>query len=216
MLLVVLGVAVVATTVYGFAVTHQDTTAPAGTTTPPPSPTAAAPTASDRTPAIGVEDIAIVPATADPRAFARSVAKMVFAWDTTSGLAPGDYMVPVIEVADPTGVETPGLVADLSGYLPSAAAWEHLRQYATRQWLDVADVAVPARWGEVVAHAPEGSFAPGTTALTVSGVRHRSEVWDSRPISSTHEVAMTVFMVCAPSYPDCRLLRLSQLDRPLR
>ncbi|TRW47422.1 hypothetical protein [Georgenia yuyongxinii] len=217
-LLVLLAAAVVATTVYGSAATHQDTAAPAATPTPSPSPAAAASTAPGPTGSGRVADgeVTTVPATTDPQAFARSAAEAVFAWDTTSGLAPGDYIAQLIEVADPTGVETPGLVADLSGYMPSVAAWEHLRQYATRQWLDVSDVAIPERWGEVVAQAPQGSLAPGTTALTVTGVRHRAGLWDSRPIASEHEVAITAFVVCAPTYPECRLLRLSQLDKPLR
>jgi len=56
---------------------------------------------------------------------------------------------------------------------------------------------------------------PGTTAFTITGVRHRSGVWEGTPVTSEHDVAFTVFVVCAPSYPACHLLRLSRLDEPL-
>ncbi|WP_262852275.1 ParB N-terminal domain-containing protein [Mumia quercus] len=35
------------------------------------------------------------------------------------------------------------------------------------------------------------------------------------PVASEHTVAFTVFIVCGPSYPECHLLRLSLLDKPL-
>ena len=64
--------------------------------------------------------------------------------------------------------------------------------------------------------ANPGQIAPGTTALTIEGTRHRAGVWNGQPVTSEHPVAFTMFMVCAPSYPTCHLLRLSQLDNPLR
>ena len=44
----------------------------------------------------------------------------------------------------------------------------------------------------------------------------RTGVWNGQPVTSEHPVAFTVFVVCAPTYPTCHLLRLSQLDNPLR
>ena len=44
----------------------------------------------------------------------------------------------------------------------------------------------------------------------------RQRVWNGQPVTSQHEVAFTVFVVCAPTYLTCHLLRLSQLDNPLR
>ena len=122
----------------------------------------------------------------------------------------------LVAVADPTGVETPGLVADLSLYLPTVQAWPNLQRYSTRQWLEVSLVEQPSLWPQAVAEAPSGSLAPGTTAYTITGVRHRAGVWEGRPVTSEHDVAFTVFMVCRPSYDACRLLRLSRLDEPLK
>ncbi|MFH5824720.1 hypothetical protein [Georgenia sp. AZ-5] len=224
LLVLVLIASVVAMTVYGVVLTHRSGSPAGGAPVTADAPSAAAPAGSvPATPIPTTQevqadevDVVTVPATSDPHKFATSVAEAVFFWDTTNGLPPGGYTARLIEVADPTGVETPGLVADLAYYLPTPSAWEHLRRFATRQWLDVTHVAVPKQWAQAVALAPEGSLAPGTTALTVTGVRHRAGLWDNQPTTSEHEVAFTVFVVCAPTYPDCRLLRLSQLDDPLR
>jgi hypothetical protein len=56
---------------------------------------------------------------------------------------------------------------------------------------------------------------PGTTGLTIRGIRHRTGVWEGEPVASEHDVAFTVFIVCGPSYSECHLLRLSMLDKPL-
>ena len=40
-------------------------------------------------------------------------------------------------------------------------------------------------------------------------------MWEGEPVASEHDVAFTVFIVCGPSYPECHLLRLSMLDKPL-
>lgn len=55
----------------------------------------------------------------------------------------------------------------------------------------------------------------GTTAYTITGTRHRAGVWDGRRVTTTGRVSFTVFETCQPTYPTCRLLRLSQLDNPL-
>ncbi|GAB2473331.1 hypothetical protein [Xylanimonas ulmi] len=118
-------------------------------------------------------------------------------------------------MADPTGVESPGLVSDLTMYLPTDQTWASLRQYRTRQWIEITSVVVPTLWAQAVAESGEG-FAPGTTAYTVTGVRHRTGVDDGEPVHVQFDVAFTVFAVCEPTYPQCYLLRISQLDNPLR
>ena len=50
----------------------------------------------------------------------------------------------------------------------------------------------------------------------IEGTRHRTGTWSGEPVTSAHPVAFTVFVVCAPTYDTCYLLRLSQLDNPLR
>jgi hypothetical protein len=151
----------------------------------------------------------------DPAEFARLVATMLFEWDTAGGHGVEEYVARLIELADPTGEETPGLVADLTGYLPNATTWTQLRHYSTRQWLEIDAVTVPTLWPKAVAQAPDGALLPGSAAYTVTGVRHRTGVWHGEPVTSRHAVTFTVFMVCGPSYDACHLLRLSRLDEPL-
>jgi hypothetical protein len=160
-------------------------------------------------------ELAAALVTDDPAEFASVVAAAIFDWETTSGNGVEEYVARLIDIADPTGEETPGLVADLAGYLPTATAWGDLRTYSTRQWLEVDSVQVPSLWPQALAQAPEGALLPGSAAYTVSGVRHRAGVWQGETVASEHEVAFTVFMVCRPSYDRCHLLRLSRLDEPL-
>ena len=160
-------------------------------------------------------ELAAALATDDPADFARVVAAAIFDWETTSRHGIEEYVARLVAIADPTGEETPGLVADLAGYLPTATAWADLRTYSTRQWLEVDSVQVPSLWPQALAQAPEGAMLPGSAAYTVTGVRHRAGVWQGDEVASEHEVAFTVFMVCGPSYNQCNLLRLSRLDEPL-
>ena len=81
-------------------------------------------------------------------------------------------------------------------------------------WLAVASLFLGP--GEALAQAPEGQLAPGTVAYTIEGTRHRTGTWNGEPVDSAHKVEFTVFVVCAPTYDTCHLLRLSQLDNPLR
>ena len=153
--------------------------------------------------------------TDDPESFARLVAQAIFDWDTAVAVPLADYTSRLVTVADPTGESSPGLVADVAAYLPTETAWAELRSYSTRQWLTVETVEVPSLWSQAEAEAGSDGLLPGTTAYTINGVRHRSGVWEGDPAASEHDVAFTVFIVCAPSYPDCHLLRLSRLDDPL-
>lgn len=152
--------------------------------------------------------------TSDPETFARQVAEAIFAWDTATLVSRTNHIEQLVEVADPTGESTPGLVSDLHNYLPTQDAWTELTKYETRQWLTVDSVTTPTKWAEAEAQAGD-ELLPGTTALTIHGTRHRSGIWEGEPVSSEHDVAFTVFLVCAPAYPECHLLRLSMLDKPL-
>jgi hypothetical protein len=155
-----------------------------------------------------------VPPTSDPEEFATLVSLALFTWDTTA-TDPGEVRGRLLAVADPTGEESPGLLADLDSYLPDAAAWTHLAQYSTRQWIEITTAEVPAAWTAALDATPASDVAPGTAAVTVTGTRHRAGVWEGDEVTSRHNVAFTVFVVCAPSYPTCHLLRLSELDNPL-
>ena len=159
-------------------------------------------------------DLPPLPPNDDPETFARLVAEGIFAWDTATLITRTDHVEQLVAVADPTGESTPGLVADLGNYLPTQDAWVELAQYETRQWLSIGSVTTPSKWAEAEAQAGD-ELLPGTTAFTIHGARHRSGFWEGDPVASEHDVAFTVFIVCGPSYPECHLLRLSILDKPL-
>ena len=156
-----------------------------------------------------------LPVTNDPEAYVRAVAEVLFTWDTFTLLAPVDHRGVLIEDADPTGTETPGLITDLDGYFPSASTWRDLAEYRTNQRIDIDRVFVPEQWAEAVA-ASGGQIVEGTHAYTVEGTRHRVGVWYDEPVTSAHSVAFTVFVSCEPMFERCHLLRLSELDNPLR
>ena len=151
----------------------------------------------------------------DAEAFADAVARALFDWDTAAPAPLRSYVDQVLAVADPTAAESPGLIADVSAYLPTDEAWAYLKQYYTRQWIEIESITVPDLWPQAVAEVGPDGFAPGTTAYTIEGVRHRSGVWEGEDVSSDHDVAFTAFMVCRPTYRSCHLLRLSRLDEPL-
>lgn len=157
----------------------------------------------------------------DPDDFARNVAEALFAWDTGSGLMPLDYTSVILAVGDPSGTEQAGLAADIAGYLPTREAWIELRKYATTQHLTIDNSFVPEAWGQAVEQAQPGQLPAGATAITIEGTRHREGVWNGEPVTSEHPVSFTVFLACPPPAPEfrtglCHVLRLSQLDNPLR
>ena len=148
-------------------------------------------------------------------AFTKAVAHALFDWDTSTPIPLSQYAGRMLTVADPTGSESAGLVRDLAAYLPTADAWAQLKRYYTRQWIEIRSIQVPGRWAQAEAEAGPDGFAPGTTAYTVRGTRHRAGVWEGEDVVSTHDLSFTAFVVCAPTYPTCRLLRLSRLNDPL-
>lgn len=158
----------------------------------------------------------VVRASADPETLARNVATALFEWDTGSGFMPLDYTSVILAVGDPSGAEQAGLASDIATYLPSREAWIDLRQYATTQHLTIDNIYVPDAWETALAQAQPGQLAEGTVAYTIEGTRHREGLWNDEHVTSEHKVAFTVFVVCAPTYDTCHLLRLSQLDNPLR
>lgn len=155
-----------------------------------------------------------------PEVFARSVATALFAWETTSGFEPSDYAQVIADVAAASEVDA--LVGDVRSYLPTSEAWAQLRQYATRQWLTIDRAFVPDAWAAAVEQAAPGQMPVGSAAVTISGTRHRAGIWGTDPVEASRPVSFTVFVVCMPPIPGrggpglCELLRLSELDNPLR
>jgi hypothetical protein len=152
----------------------------------------------------------------DGMQFARAVASALFDWDTTTTTGPDQILGALVEVGDPSGQDVPGLAADVRRYLPTADQWAQLRQYATRQQLEVTDARVPDSWAAILADTGNG-LADGTLAVTIDGTRVRDGSWFGEATTSRAAVAFTVFALCPPATDDgCRLLRLSGLDTPLR
>src|SRR5690606_13829384 len=159
-------------------------------------------------------------------------------WDTTGPHTLADHKGRLLVVADPSGVESPGLVADLGAYLPPAQAREFLAQYETRQWIEVTDAPAPGQWQDAVTApesgiaeatparvprqwhdavtAAESGIARGRAAVPVSGMRHRAGTWEGREVADKFDTAFTAILVCGPTCPQCYLLRLPRLDEPLR
>jgi len=202
--------------VYGLLAGRPKPDTPGGDSGTRPGPVVTSPGEPGPTGTPTLPALPEVEASDDPETFAGNVAEALFAWDTGSGLMPLDYSSVILAVGDPSGAEQAGLASDVAAYLPSREAWLELRQYTTAQHLTIEDAYVPEAWGEAVEQAQPGQLAPGTIAYTIEGTRHRTGVWNDEQVASEHAVAFTVFIVCAPTYDTCHLLRLSQLDNPLR
>ena len=177
-------------------------------TTPVSAPNLPTPAPSGSTPP------AIV-STTDAETFARGAAEALITWETTE-FEMTDYAQVIVDAGDPSGFETAALASDVRSYLPTTDAWAQLRAYATRQWLTIDDVFVPASWDTALEQATEGDILPGTIAYTVSGTRHRAGVVGTAAQETSRPIAFTLFIACEPSFDECHLLRLSAVDNPLR
>lgn len=97
---------------------------------PPPGELEAIP--AEATPVVTLKDRAL-PHTNDPIAYSRAVASSLFDWDTSLGFLPTDYTAAVLPDADPSGKETPGLIADVATYLPTVDQWLDLGAMEVRR-----------------------------------------------------------------------------------
>lgn len=176
----------------------------------PPAPVAPSPPDTSR------PDVPRIVPTNDPELFAHRVATALFTWDTGAGLAPLDYTSAILEVGDPSGYEQAGLASDIASYMPTREAWVKLREYATTQRIEIDTVVVPDAWADAAAQARPGQLPPGAIAYTVDGTRHRDGMWNGTAETLSVPVAFTLFMACPPDGDPCYLLRLSQLENPLR
>jgi hypothetical protein len=199
--------------VYGLLRGPADAT---GTTDAPPVAATSTPTDA---PKVGAGPVKVTQL-AKPEEFARAVATALFTWDTTSGYGPADFAQPISDVA--STAEADALASDVRAYLPTTQAWTHLRPYQTRQWLTINTITVPRAWETALAQAAPGQIPAGTTAYTITGTRHRAGTWGTTPTDAKRSVAFTVFVTCTHPVPDrpgavmCSLLRLGELDNPLR
>jgi len=191
---------------YGLIIHPHDQAQPTpATVTSAASPSASTPTLPSGNPT----------SMTDPDTFARWVASALFDWDTAT-MNPATVTDKLMTVADPTGNEAPGLASDIGNYLPDQTTWITLRGYATKQSLQITTVTVPTTWADAKAQATPGELLPGTVAYTISGTRHRDGIWNNQPTTYDAPVTFTEFIACAPSFPECHLLRLSMPDQPLK
>ena len=189
-----------------------------------PSPVVVTPTNDPTTP-VSVPDLptpapsgSTLPAivsTTDAEVFARDAAERLITWDTTE-FEMTDYAEVIVDAGDPSGFETAVLASDARSYFPTTDAWAQLRTYGTRQWLTVDDIFIPASWDDALDQAVEGDLLPGTSAYTISGTRHRAGVVGTDAQETSRPIAFTLFIACEPSFDECHLLRLSEVDNPLR
>lgn len=224
MITIAVVVLVAAVGVYGLFTSsdRHETNQPTKTATSPPgiAPTSTGPSASTAsTPTSSATTSIRLPApvveSSNPATFARSAAMVLFDWDTTVGYQPADIAQAVVVAGDPTGVET-GLASDVRTYLPTNYDWNDLRTYQTKQWLTINRAYVPHGWAAAVAQAQPGQLRPGTVAYTIIGTRHRSGIWLTQPVSTTHPVAFTMIITCRPTFSTCKLLRIGKLNSPLK
>lgn len=195
---------------YGLLLAPRSDPSPGGSSPNDP------PGSSTSTPSPGSSTPPVIRESDDPEVFARSLATALFTWDTATDFGPTDYAQVIVDVGDPSGNETAGLASDVRTYLPTADAWAQLRTMQTRQWLDINEVFVPVEWAAALEQASAGQILPGTVAYTITGVRQREGIRGTDPVTSSHDVAFTVFITCEPTFDTCRVLRLSELDNPLR
>ena len=213
MILLIVSAAVLAVLVgvglYGLLLAPRSDPSPGNTAGDPPGASTSTPSPTSSTPPVVRESD-------DPETFARALATALFTWDTATEFGPTDYAQVIVDVGDPSGNETAGLASDVRTYLPTADAWAQLRTMQTRQWLDINDVFVPNEWATALEQASDGQILPGTVAYTITGVRQREGIHGTEPVTSSHDVAFTVFITCEPTFGTCRALRISELDNPLR
>lgn len=207
----VLALATIGVGVYGLVrgpahpASATGTGSPAGGTGTGPGPVNSSSTPSPAT----------LPQTDDPIVYAKAVASALFDWDTTSGYTPSDYEAPVLADADPSGEETSGLIGDVASYEPTTEQWTQLATMQVAQHLTISSAAVPSQWPQALAQA-HGQLRPGTTAVTITGTRHRTGVWYGDKAATSEPVSFTVFEACTPAFSRCHTLRLSELNDALK
>lgn len=215
-MLCVVAVVVLATIgvgVYGLVRGANHTAAPAhGSAGTGPSGSAGSSDGTSNAP--GGPAPAVLPKTDNPVVYAKAVAAALFDWSTVSGYAPSDYTAPVLADADPSGDELSGLIGDAASYEPTTEQWTQLASMKVVQHLTITSAVVPSLWPQALAEA-HGQLRPGTTAITITGTRHRTGVWYGQAASTSEPVSFTIFEACRPAWPDCHTLRLSQLNDPL-
>lgn len=168
------------------------------TTGKPPSTDPATPTSA--TPTQDLPGMLTIARTADPDAYADSVAALVFSMDPRA-FEPRNYRTILLGEADPMMSNT-GL-ADLESTveerIPDATQWARMR--ANEQWSTWSSTAVwePQTWAEVVT---DGLAEPGWVMRNVTGTQTTSYVDAGEDRTAVSEPTLTIGMRCpAPDAP---------------
>ena len=143
-------------------------------------------------------------------AFAREVTTALLTWDTEAGPSREDAIVSTLDVADPSGLETPGLLADLTNYVPDPVRWQHLTRFGVAQTVTVDTATVPAGWTPI---AERSGLQQGTVAITIHATSRRTGNVEGQPQQTEHPVRFTMFVHCTDD--NCHLLRLSRPGQTL-
>ena len=98
----------------------------------------------------------------------------------------------------------------------TADVWRQLTGHSTSQTITIENATVPAAWEDAVAQDRSATLIDGMTAVTIDATRHRAGGTSEHEMTSDHPVAFTVFLACQPAFDRCHVLRLSELDNPLR
>lgn len=163
----------------------------------------------------GSNTLVPIAVTDDAEDFARSVALALFEWDTMRITAPAKVVEHLMATAEPSGIEAHGLYQDVQSYLPTTSQWRQLRQYETRQQLNIQALFIPESWPAILAD-PANSITEDVTAVTVDGTRIREGGWHGQDTVKEFPVSFTMFLSCPSDGDRCYLLRLSALDLALR
>lgn len=155
---------------------------------------------------------AIEPTACTP-ASAAALALLTLTWNTGTQ-SRLDQIHGVVAHAGTTGDDATGLVQDLDSYLPTNAVWQQLTRYRTRQHATITSLRTPRSWPGILA-ANRSRLGDDIAAFTVHAVRRRDGELDGAPTSASSTVSFTMFVTCPAGTDQYRLLRLSQLDRPL-
>lgn len=150
--------------------------------------------------------------TSNAEMFARSVAQVLFTWDTRHEGGPSAWAQPLVDVAHVD--EAAAVASDVRSYLPSPEMWDRLATYGTRQWLEMESVAIPNTWFIAIEQATAGQIPPGAVAFSIDGTRKRLGTWGTDIVRTERVVKFTIFVVCSER-ETCALLRLSQPDQAL-
>ena len=212
---VALLIVVIVVVAVALAVVDDDAPAASPTVAPGTRPTTAAATATPAAAAPEVPGMPTIARTADPDAYADSVAALVFSMDPRA-FEPEDFRAVLLGEADPmmsdSGLADLELMVDER--VPDATQWARMR--TNEQWSTWWSTAVwePQTWAEVVT---DGLAEPGWVMRNVTGTQTTYYVDGGEDRTAVSEPTITVGMRCPAPGADvdrCHLTLLGTVGIP--